>query len=817
MKRLMGAVVVVASMALTTGSAVAKDYASTALNVVPSGQYGAIPPPAGADSQALLYDGLTPLFDDVDTGDLTTYFKSEALGVGTDGPTTPEPTPNPNVSIVRDAYGVPHVRADKPEDGIWAAGWLLAKDRALLLSLARYNARVDAVDVPGLSGIGLLTGLKSFEPSEKTEEVVSRQTKVLNKAGKQGKKLLRDIDSFLAGINAYLEANSPTTEPWARNDIYALNALKGQFLGEGGGDEARRSQFLDGLQSDFGNRNGMKVFNDLRQFRNKEAPTSVDGKFGYGRIPKKAPGSVVVDSGSYEATPAIASQAKAERLSTSPVDNASNTLQINADHSATGNPLMVGGPQIGYFYPGFTYEINMKAGKLRWRGVTSAPFPGYLLIGRGSDFAVTLTSASADIIDQYAEKLCGGSDTKYRYRGKCRDMKEFDAGMLDGEQVSFMRTRHGPVVGYATVNGKRVAISEKRSSYGQDTLDQLFFRRLSFGAVRNPKSFFRAASKTPQTFNSFYMDDEHNAMYTSGLLPKRPKGTDPGLPTKGTGKWEWDGYLKNKKHPQGVDPRDGTLTNWNNTSVRGFGAADDQWGRSGSAARVDLLDKNLKRLANGGKWDLAAVTAAMNAAATQDVRAIDTVPLLVELLKGSQAPNQQAQDMLDQLADWRQQQGSRLDVDLNGEIDHPGAAVMDGAWNRIANAFMGGRLSEPRLDELNTLFRRFDQPPSGQYSGWYQYFDRDIRALLGKKVRSPLNQSYCGKGDLERCQQAIWDAIAAAGAQLQIDQGSANPADWHADATAERITFAPLGLFPMRYTNRPSGIQQVISFDGGRE
>ena len=36
----------------------------------------------------------------------------------------------------------------------------------------------------------------------------------------------------------------------------------------------------------------------------------------------------------------------------------------------------------------------------------------------------------------------------------------------------------------------------------------------------------------------------------------------------------------------------------------------------------------------------------MNAAATQDVRAIDTVPLLQKLLKGSSPPSPQAQQML---------------------------------------------------------------------------------------------------------------------------------------------------------------------------
>ncbi len=265
---------------------------------------------------------------------------------------------------------------------------------------------------------------------------------------------------------------------------------------------------------------------------------------------------------------------------------------------------MVGGPQIGYFYPGLTYEIDMHAPGLQWRGATSAPFPGYMLIGRGEDFATTLTSSSGDIIDQYAERLCGGSDRKYIYNGQCRDMQLFNAGTLNGDPVRFWTTVHGPVVGYATVAGNKRAISSKRSSYGKDVLDQLLFRRLSTGAVHDPSSFFNAAALTPQTFNSFYIDSQHVAEYTSGRLPLRPASVDPGLPTVGSGEYEWRGFLAADKHIHGIDPPDGTMTNWNNISAHGFGAADDNWGGNGSVARVDLLDRNLGRLKQNGKWTL---------------------------------------------------------------------------------------------------------------------------------------------------------------------------------------------------------------------
>jgi hypothetical protein len=97
------------------------------------------------------------------------------------------------------------------------------------------------------------------------------------------------------------------------------------------------------------------------------------------------------------------------------------------------------------------------------------------------------------------------------------------------------------------------------------------------------------------------------------------------------------------------------------------------------------------------------------------------------------------------------------------------------------------------------------------------YFDRDIRRLLGMKQPQPMNNRYCGHGNLAKCRNSIWRAIAAAGRELTNAQGTSNPSAWRADANAERIEFVP-GLLKttMRYTNRPSGIQQVISFNRHR-
>ena len=817
-----GAVALTAPAALAAAPTPTDDTA-VARNIIPSGEPGGFPFPAGATTQAQMYNALTPLAGHVTTADLFGDFKSEKFGVDTDGPGTVEPVPYPGVTIIRDRYDVPHVTASTHDGGVWASGWITAEDRGLLLSQARYDSLVAAIDAPGLSAIGLVSGLDQFSPSAQTQSVVARQTQVLQKAGPEGRDVLHDIDVYVSGINAYLTATHSTQAPYTRTDIYAFNALKDQFFGEGGGDEAPRSELLGGLQRRLGVQKGYSVFDDLRQNLNAGSPTTVDGTFDYEHAPDTpgSPGSVVLNPGSYHATPAASPSVAGALANLEPRPHASNELMVEGRYSTTGHPLLVGGPQVGYFYPGLTFEIDMHAPGLDWRGATSAPFPGYMLIGRGKDFATTLTSAGADDTDQFAETLCGHSRVRYIYRGRCRAMTTFHAGTITTSAgatspVSFQTTVNGPVVGYAKVGGRQVAIARRRASYGKDVLDLLYNRRLSDGQVHSPQTFIKAAQLTPQTFNSFYVDDRHVAEYTAGLLPIRARGTDPSLPTVGNGKYEWRGWLAAKSHPQGIDPATtpvkGTMVNWNNDAAQGFGAADDAYGANGSVARVSLLNDALRSHRRHGKWTLAGVTSAMNQAATEDVRAVTAVPLLARVLKGSKAPSRQAATMLTLLKRWTRAGGNVLDANHDGKIDNPGAAIMAAAWPRIANAFMRPVLG-PQLNQLNALFPRFDGYLAGQYNGWYQYFARDIDKLLKVHQPQPFTNDYCGAGRLTRCQAALWGAIAAAGRQLTRSQQTATPSAWRASATAIQIHFSPLDVFTMSYTNRPSGIQQVISFD----
>ncbi len=145
------------------------------------------------------------------------------------------------------------------------------------------------------------------------------------------------------------------------------------------------------------------------------------GKFKL--LSEEGNGNAVVDAGSIGSA---AAQAAATAQSSQA--SASNALLLGASRSQNGHPLFVAGPQTGYTYPEILYEADLHGGGIDARGAT---FPGsgpYVELGRGQDFSWSATSSGTDIIDQYVETLCGGSDTKYVFNGNCVDMTTVQRG-----------------------------------------------------------------------------------------------------------------------------------------------------------------------------------------------------------------------------------------------------------------------------------------------------------------------------------------------------------------------------------------------------
>ena len=91
-------------------------------------------------------------------------------------------------------------------------------------------------------------------------------------------------------------------------------------------------------------------------------------------------------------------------------------------------------------------------------------------------------------------------------------MSRFFAGTLKAQgqpdqEISYYETSHGPVIGYATVAGKRVAISLQRSTRGRELLSTPAFYALNTGQVTSAKDFLTTMNGVEFSFNWFYADD----------------------------------------------------------------------------------------------------------------------------------------------------------------------------------------------------------------------------------------------------------------------------------------------------------------------
>lgn len=171
-----------------------------------------------------------------------------------------------------------------------------------------------------------------------------------------------------------------------------------------------------------------------------------------------------------------------------------------------------------------------------------------------------------------------------------------------------------------------------------------------------------------------------------------------------------------------------------------------------------------------------------------------SVPL--KLLQTGPAPRARDQQAVDLLDDWVSRDAPRMDADDDRVFDEAGPAIMDEVWRPVADAVM-----RPQFGDL------VGNLSLGGLEG-ASYVDKDLRTLLGDRVRGRFHLSYCGSGSLAQCRASLWEAVSLAVDRLTTQFGNADPTTWL--KAAQRTGFVP-GLLPNTFpsTNRPT-FQQVL-------
>lgn len=779
--------------------------------VLPPGNFGGLPTTENSLDQLALYDGLTPLRDNVTDADIERFYIPENFQPV--GETTEEPTGRDGTTILYDEFGVAHITGQTREDLAFGAGWVTIRDRSVLLNLSRGPARVAVADVPGINAFGLVTSGQRFVPSAETEQLVTDQVDlIIETYGDEGREIIADAQAYVDGINAYEKANGINNPvPWTVNDVIATTAFIGSIFGAGGGSEASNAEFLSTLIYGLGEGQGQLAWEDAMLFDDPEAPTTITTRFEYGPMTGgDVTGSAVIDEGSVidldprESTFAVDSVSDESEVfipaaGPPPDREASNFLIVNSAQSVNGTNLAVMGPQLGYYYPEIVMQIHLSGPGVEAQGAAVPGLSMYLLLGRTENYAWSLTSASHDVRDVFAEVLCNPDDSEptreslhYVFDGECRPFEIFDAGTLNGDPISYPVSVHGPMIGTATSNGRPIALTRKRSTFGRDGLNLAGLKDMTEGDASTPEKFWGAANKFGFTFNWGYISRSNVAYFSSGYLPVRAPGLDRRLPTWGNGDYEWQGFLDQADHPHAAEGPSGRLLNWNNQSAPGFMHGDGT--PYGSVHRVELFDQFPEKV------ELAGVVGVMNRSATEDVRS-PAWPVVSEVLRGGEAPSPLAAEVADLLDAWVADDAPQLDADDDGFNDEAGPTIIAALWEPLVKEAMRpvfGDLTEA-LDEIRNL--------AGNNGS--SLIDKDLRTLLGREVEGKFNLSYCGNGSLADCRDSLWRVVDEVSQELAAERGD-DPSTWLKEGA--RSGFAP-GLISetFRATNRPT-FQQVLEF-----
>ena len=780
--------------------------------------------------------------EDVTEGELEKLFKPMDFGPGDDFDDPYEPVEG--ATVYRDtAFGVPHIYADSLTNASFALGYVSAEDRLWEMDIFRHAARGTLTEFIGNDSDDTYLNMDIATRREgyTEEEIQTMFDELDDKFGQVGKDVQEGLQAYSDGINAYIDEakvnpaqlpfeytatqNPPPVYPeeWSPADTLYLVVLQLRVFGETAGDELQNAGLYAFLTKKFGKKLGRKAYNDFAFQNDPKSPTSIaksDANFNTQSVGKIKWSSVAMPDGAEDlAEETLAEQRAVSRgLASlgfrSPVSNA---LIVSREESKSGNPLQIGAPQVGYATPGFFMEIDVHAPGLDFRGPAVPGASALIPLGRGRDYAWTLTTGFSDAVDTRVELLCepgGGEATVdsngYMFNGECKEMTSREEtftikptaanpGPPGQETHTFYRTEHGPVFVRGAVDGKPVAFVKERFFWMKELDSVPQFARWNY-EVDDIDDFADAAEDFTMSFNAFYADAENIGYFHVGHYPKRVRGQHPSLPTWGTGEWEWQGRRPFSQQPHILNPDTGWIANWNNKPTAGWRNFDSaKWG---SIQRVKLLQDQMHDLLDGdGQARLSDLVDVIGRAATQDPRGLYLGPKMVKWA-GKTEGDETWQTALRFVRKWIADGAHRENGDNDDNMEQgPALAIFDEWYDQLVHKVYDDELGGG-YDLLMSPITDYD--PAG---GSSFFFDMSsyLKNLFNRRSARRLAMNYCddqGTNAKESCKLQVTKALEDALKKLKQDQGN-NPADW--TMPREDIVFQEFGfgsVDPIPWQNR---------------
>lgn len=447
------------------------------------------------------------------------------------------------VQVVRDTFGVPHIKAQKTEDAYRVLGYIMASERLFQMEMQRRMASGELSEVIGERALGMDKLFRTLGIAHQSEEMMAYK-KLTNQFDPQ---MLKDADAFFDGINQFQERGPLPIEfkllsikprPFSIKDAQAFIGVMAYSFG--------MATMQDPLLSKLHQKLGMELVTPLRTGGPLETLKNERYVYQNTILPKikdlfEGMGDVF------------------------PLFDGSNGWVIAKNRSESGFPILANDPHISFSHPGVWFEAHIQTPSFENYGHYLALVP-FSVLGHDRNKGWGFTMSLTDDMDLYREEI-DWKKKQYKFKEQLfplieRKEKIKIRSALDVD-LPVTLTKHGPLMNNGIL-GENLSLKWSYLENWQNSSD-LVSVLYKMGRAQTMDEFKLAVEdgKAPG-LNILYADKNNIAWWMFGDITVRNSKTNSDFILDGaSGEHEPVRLLSFKEKPFLENPPEGIIVSAN--------------------------------------------------------------------------------------------------------------------------------------------------------------------------------------------------------------------------------------------------------------
>ena len=451
-----------------------------------------------------------------------------------------------SVTVHRDVYGIPHVKATTAHDAFFGQGFATAQDRLFQMDHDRRWAYGRWAELAGESAVEQDVLTRKFQLRRSVERdygAINAETRAM-------------FEAYAEGVNGFIETTESlpveytmlgeSPEAWTAQDCLAVFKARHVLMGHME-PKLWRAKMVAALGA--------------------ERAAELMPQYEKGGLLIVPPGAEYLGD-NYDVLSEYVSGAEYVD-GMADVDSGSNNWAVHGTRTVSGKPLIAGDPHRPIETPSVYYQNHIACDEFDAMGLSFPGYPAFPHFGHNARVAWCVTHAAADYQDLYVEAFRGGGSLHYEYKGSWKHAETHTEvihvrGSEDVE-IEVTTTHHGPIVVGEPSSGRAIAF-KYTATHSANAAHEALLLQLQSSSVDDMDDAMRG---WVDPCNNYVFGDVDGdiAYLTRGKVPVRSMANS-WLPVPGwTGEHEWEGFIPFEEMPRIRNPENGFIVTANNKQV----------------------------------------------------------------------------------------------------------------------------------------------------------------------------------------------------------------------------------------------------------